>query len=55
MIYDLMDIAIATDLGVSVEEYIEKIESVDEDVMESILMPYFQGNIKLAKELFDGI
>lgn len=55
MTYDLMDRAIASDLRVTVEEYTEKIESVDEDVRESILMPYFQGNIKLAKELFDGI
>lgn len=55
MIYDLIDVAIANDFGVSVQEYIDKIESLDEDVMESILMPYFQGDVKLAKELFDGV
>ena len=54
-VFDVFDIGIAKDFGVPVQVYIEKIESVDENVRETILSKYFAENIKEAKELFEGI
>lgn len=55
MLYDLMDIAIAEQLGVSVEEYIKKIEMVDEDLMSEIIFGLLEGDEEKAKDLFNRI
>jgi ectoine hydroxylase-related dioxygenase (phytanoyl-CoA dioxygenase family) len=54
-LYDFMDRAIATELGVSVEEYIAKIESCDRHVAKEIIDLVLEDKVKEAKEKFDGL
>lgn len=42
-IYDLLDVMIANEIGISTEEYINKIESLDEDVMSYLIMGILEG------------
>lgn len=42
-IYDLLDVMIANEIGVSTEEYINKIESLDENVMSYLIMGILEG------------
>jgi len=50
-----MDQAIAQELGVSVEEYIAKIESCDRHVAQEIINLVLEDKVKEAKEKFDGL
>lgn len=55
MLYDMFDTAIANELGVSVETYIEKIESISEKRREAIILAVFTEDPKLiekAKRIF---
>jgi DNA-directed RNA polymerase specialized sigma subunit len=56
--YEYIDIAIADELGVSVEEYIEKIESISEKRAEVIISAVWgedQKKLEKAKRIFKNI
>lgn len=56
--FDMMDEAIANDLGISVEEYVDKIERTTQHRMEVIVMGLFSEDdliIEKAKRIFNLI
>jgi predicted kinase len=54
-LYDFFDKAIATELEVSVEEYIARIESCDRYVAQEIIDLVLEDKVKEAKEKFNGL
>lgn len=51
-LYKMFDNSIALELGVSTEEYIEKIENMPFDKAEKIIKLIFEEKIEEAKTLF---
>jgi predicted kinase len=54
-LYDFIDKAIATELEVSVEEYIARIESCDRHVAQEIINLVMEDKVKEAKEKFEKL
>ena len=54
-LYDFIDKAIATELEVSVEEYIARIESCDRHVAQEIINLVLEDKVKEAKEKFNSL
>lgn len=52
-IYDLLDVMIANEIGVSTEEYINKIESLDEDVMSYLIMGILEGTPEVKQKAIE--
>jgi rubrerythrin len=55
-LYDMMDMAIAGELGVDVEVYIDIIEKCTEEEANFIILTIMeedQGNLEKAKEMFN--
>jgi predicted kinase len=54
-LYDFIDKAIATELEVSVKEYIARIESCDRHVAQEIINLVLEYKVKEAKEKFEKL
>lgn len=49
-LFDIVDLGISQTIGVSVQEYIEKIESIDEDQRDSIIFRLLSDDDKTINE-----